>query len=402
MKSVRDLRGGDQSGMRAYNRRMILNLIRQSGALPKAEIARATGLSAQAASVIVNELLQDGLVRKEERVRGKVGQPHTPISIDPEGALAIGLKIGRRSLELALINFVGGVLRHISIGYEAPRRRQVVSLVEEQLSALLAGVERAQRLRIVGLGVAMPGQIGEWTEEMGLVPSELDDWADFDVTAKASRISGLPAELYNDATAACAAEMQIGEAITQSSALYIYIGSFIGSGVVLDGRLYHGSRGNAGAIGSMPILSPTRGGRRHQLIRGASLVFLDRAMRDGGITDYSRVADAVGDPRATEILAEWRSTAAQAIAQAIACAMSVIDFEAVIIDAMLPHDEVKAITDSVRTALGDIDWTGLSPVEIRPGSVGAPARVLGAAILPLIRQFSPDQELLVKRTAQAA
>ena len=402
MKSVRDLRGGDQSGMRAYNRRMILNLIRQSGALPKAEIARATGLSAQAVSVIVNALLQDGLVRKEERVRGKVGQPHTPISIDPDGALSLGLKIGRRSLELALINFTGGVLRHISIGYEAPRRRQVFNLVEAQLRELLASVERAQRARIVGLGVAMPGQIGEWTEEMGLAPSELDDWAEIEVTAKVSQISGLPVELYNDATAACAAEMQIGESITQSSALYIYVGSFIGSGVVLDGRLYHGSRGNAGAIGSMPILSPARAGRRHQLIRGASLVFLDRALRDAGITDYSRIADAVGDPRAVKILAEWRSATAQAIAQAIACAMSVIDFEAVIIDAMLPQGEVRAITDAVRTALGEIDWTGLSPVEVRPGSVGAPARVLGAAILPLIRQFSPDQELLVKRTAQAA
>ena len=402
MKSVRDLRGGDQSGMRAYNRRMILNLIRQSGALPKAEIARATGLSAQAVSVIVNELLRDGLVRKEERVRGRVGQPHTPISIDPDGALSVGVKIGRRSLELALINFVGGVLRHISIGYEAPRRRQVVDLVEAQLTELLASVERAQRTRIVGLGVAMPGQIGEWTEEIGLAPSELDDWAEFDVTAKVSEISGLPAELYNDATAACAAEMQIGEALTQSSALYIYIGSFIGSGVVLDGRLYYGSRGNAGAIGSMPILSPTRAGQRHQLIRGASLVFLDRALRDSGITEYSRIADAIRDKRAAKILAEWRSTAARAIAQAVACAMSVIDFEAVIIDAMLPHEEVETMTDAVRTALGEIDWTGLSPVQIRPGSVGAPARVLGAAILPLIRQYSPDQELLVKRTAEAA
>ncbi len=402
MKSVRDLRGGDQSGMRAYNRRMILNLIRQSGALPKAEIARATGLSAQAVSVIVNELLQDGLVRKEERVRGKVGQPHTPISIDPDGALSLGLKIGRRSLELALINFTGGVLRHVSIGYEAPRRRQVFNLVEAQLRELLAGVEAAQRARIVGLGVAMPGQIGEWTEEMGLAPSELDDWAEFEVTAKVSRISGLPVELYNDATAACAAEMQIGESITQTSALYIYVGSFIGSGVVLDGRLYHGSQGNAGAIGSMPILSPAGDGRRHQLIRGASLVFLDRALRDAGIADYSRIADAVGDPRAVKILAEWRSAGAQAIAQAIACAMSIIDFEAVVIDAMLPQAEVKAITESVRAALDEIDWTGLSPVEVRPGSVGAPARVLGAAILPLIRQFSPDQELLVKRTAQAA
>ncbi|HEU0222745.1 MAG TPA: helix-turn-helix domain-containing protein, partial [Paracoccaceae bacterium] len=56
-------RGGDQGGLRAYNRRMILNVIRQHGAMPKAEIARVTGLTAQSASVIVNELLKEKLVR---------------------------------------------------------------------------------------------------------------------------------------------------------------------------------------------------------------------------------------------------------------------------------------------------------------------------------------------------
>ena len=82
MQAGYQIGGGHQLGLRAYNRRMILNLIRQSGALPKAEIARLTGLSAQAASVIVNALLKEKLVRKEKRVRGKVGQPHTPIALN--------------------------------------------------------------------------------------------------------------------------------------------------------------------------------------------------------------------------------------------------------------------------------------------------------------------------------
>jgi predicted ArsR family transcriptional regulator len=99
------VRGGDQLGLRAYNRRMILNLIRQDGALSKAEIARQTGLSAQAVSVIVKALLKDKLVRREKRVRGKVGQPHTPIALNADGALSVGVKIGRRSLELMLVNF---------------------------------------------------------------------------------------------------------------------------------------------------------------------------------------------------------------------------------------------------------------------------------------------------------
>ena len=108
MQGEHQMRGGDQLGLRAYNKRMILNLIRQHGALPKAEIARLTGLSAQAVSVIVNALLKEKLVRKGNKVRGKVGQPHTPIALNANGALSGGVKIGRRSLELMLVNCRGG------------------------------------------------------------------------------------------------------------------------------------------------------------------------------------------------------------------------------------------------------------------------------------------------------
>src|SRR5258708_32453946 len=94
------VRGTHQSGMRAYNERLVLSLIRRHGSLPKAEIARLTGLSAQTITVIMRALERDGLVIKQARQRGKIGQPSVPFALDPEGAFSLGLKIGRRSSDL--------------------------------------------------------------------------------------------------------------------------------------------------------------------------------------------------------------------------------------------------------------------------------------------------------------
>jgi predicted NBD/HSP70 family sugar kinase len=400
MQGEHQIRGGDQLGLRAYNKRMILNLIRQSGALPKAEIARLTGLSAQAVSVIVNALLKEKLVRKEKKVRGKVGQPHTPIALNANGVLSLGVKIGRRSLELMLVNFHGEAIEYKRFAYTAPRQKEVAALLRRELFALLQGIEDSLRGRIIGIGVAMPGQISGWTDVMGLDPADLMDWDEVDVAALIAEIAGLPVEIYNDATAACAAEMVLGGALTFSSALYIYVGTFIGGGVVINGQLFEGSQRNAGAIGSMPVT--TGKGGEEQLIRQGSLFSLENTLRATGIGDLGMIADLMRDPRAAKAFDDWRLSAARPIAQAIAAAVSVIDFEGVVIDAMLPRQQLEALVQDVREALQKMDLTGTSPVALRRGSIGPRARVCGAAILPLIRQFSPDQELLVKKVATAA
>ena len=80
-------RGTNQIGVRLYNERLVLSLIRRHGSLPKAEIARLTGLSPQTITVIIRGLEADGLVVKRGRQRGKVGQPSVPFGLDPDGVL---------------------------------------------------------------------------------------------------------------------------------------------------------------------------------------------------------------------------------------------------------------------------------------------------------------------------
>ena len=79
-------RGSNQSGMRAYNERLVLSLVRQFNQLAKSQITQMTGLSAQTVSVIMRALEADGLLQKGDPVRGKVGQPSVPMSLRREGA----------------------------------------------------------------------------------------------------------------------------------------------------------------------------------------------------------------------------------------------------------------------------------------------------------------------------
>lgn len=402
MLGARDRRGGDRSGLRAYNERMILNLIRRLGRASRAEIARATGLSAQTASNIVNLLLEEGLLRKGEKVRGQVGQPSTPISLNPQGAFAVGVKIGRRSLEVAIVDFLGNMLRHSAISYDYPRRSQVLRETERRLDYILGSVGEAARGRIVGVGVAMPKALEAWTEELGAPPGELEAWRSFDVAGALSEMTGLGVDLYNDATAACAAEIYFGRAITVPSAVYFYIGAFIGGGVVLDGRLYPGAQGNAGALGSMPVGTAGPGGAPEQLIQKASLIFLERALAAEALDAQQQIEDGFPDPAAQAAYRCWRAGAAVAIAQAVVGATAVIDFESVVIDGLLAPAQLIDLTEAVADALARFDRKGLSPARLCSGTVGHHARVLGSAILPIYKHFSPDRNLLVKPRAPSA
>ena len=73
--SRRPPRGSNQNGMRQFNERVVLQAIRLHGELPKAELARVTRLSTQTISMIVNALLDEGLLLKREPLRGALASP---------------------------------------------------------------------------------------------------------------------------------------------------------------------------------------------------------------------------------------------------------------------------------------------------------------------------------------
>jgi hypothetical protein len=121
MQKANTGRSTNQAGVKLYNERLVLSLIRSHRSLSKTEIARCTGLSLQASSVIMKQLESAGLLLREEPLRrGKVGQPSVPMSLNPEGAFSIGFKFGRRSADLVLMDFTGITRRIVRTTYAYP------------------------------------------------------------------------------------------------------------------------------------------------------------------------------------------------------------------------------------------------------------------------------------------
>ena len=397
------MRGGDSIGLRAYNERLMIAAIRQEGALSKAEIARTTGLSGQAATVIVNALIDEGLLVELERVRGQVGKPFTPITLNAQGAFSIGVKIGRRSLEAILVDFNGNVIASRTERYDAPLPESTMTAAIEASQELIEFVDSQLRARITGLGVAIPWDLHEWSDVLGLKPATLEDWRKIDVAQQLESSTGLAVSLFNDATAACAAEMIAGDRIRKRSALYFFLGTFVGGGVVIDGRLHRGEQFNAGAIGSLPMNGNDSDGKPNQLIHLASVIELERALASAGF-DSSDMFSFLPVDDAEFIFKKWMRRTVPALSRAIISAASVIDFQEVVIDGLLCPAWRQRIVNAVTKECGKFNHAGLSPFEIAIGSIGPSARVLGAALMPLIQRFSPDSDLLVKtgRTPRTA
>lgn len=384
------LRGTNQMGMRARNERLVLSLVRQHGALSKAEIARLTGLSAQTVSVIMRALEAEGLLAKGDPVRGKVGQPSVPMHLDENGAFFLGLKVGRRSLELVLTDFLGKVLARRMRVHTHPEPEATIAFAHDAIGQLILTLPPEHRSRIAGLGIAIPFFLWDWAQMLGVPPERMEGWRTIDIRAEIAARHSLPVFVQNDASSACAAELVFGKTELPPEFLYFYVGYFIGGGVVLNHALFSGAGGNSGALGPLPVPGPD--GTPSQLIDVASLTRLESSLSAAGFETDSLWEDVRHWKADPAILDAWIDTAARGLAHAVVSACSIIDFGQVLIDGWLPRDVAARLVDRTRQHLGAFDVTGLNIPEIRLGTIGADARALGAASLPLSERFLIDTE----------
>jgi predicted NBD/HSP70 family sugar kinase len=391
-------RGTRQLGLRLYNERLALTLIRKHGSLPKAEIARLTGLSAQTLSVIVRQLERDELLIRETPTRGRVGQPSVPFKLNPDGAFTIGLKVGRRSGDLMLLDLTGKPRKSVHRPYDFPAPDKLLAFVKEGLEELVAGLSPSFRNRICGLGIAAPFELWNWEEETGVQHDIMAAWRGVDLSREIGKLCDWPIHFCNDATAACAAELLFGQGEAYRDYAYFYIGYFAGGGIVTNGKLYQGRGGNAGALGSFLIPGDAPQSTQ-QLISRASFHVLERELAKAS-HDPDLLWRNTSDWSGVEAeLQRWMGPAARGLAIAAAGVCAVLECRAVVIDGAMPPAVRTRLTEATRLALDGLPLMGISPFEVHEGTIGAEARVLGAASLPLFANFMIDRDILFKETA---
>ncbi|QDY70421.1 ROK family transcriptional regulator [Qingshengfaniella alkalisoli] len=376
--------GANSTGVRAHNERLTMSTIQRYGQLPGSEISKLTGLSPQTVSNILRKLEGEGFLQRCEPNRGRVGKPSVPMALNPDGALSFGMKIGRRSADLLVMNLKGEVLGQRKTTFKYPMPVEIFSFLQNGIAELSANLSKEQRKRLCGIGIAAPTEIWSWTDVLG-APDDFKIWSRIDLQQELSLISDLPVFLENDATAACRAEHVFGRGREFTDYAYFFIGSFIGGGVVQNSSVTVGAKKNAGAFGSLRV---TRlNGDEIALIDAASLYLLDAAIvQDGfdGSVLWRNPQDWSGFATQAD---HWIKHAAHALAHATRSIGSVLDFEAVLIDGAFPPGIRRQLVECTRSELLKLDLRGMLPPQPEEASIGANARAVGAACAPIYAQY---------------
>ncbi|KPP89433.1 MAG: Transcriptional regulator/sugar kinase [Rhodobacteraceae bacterium HLUCCA08] len=377
--------GLSQRGVRDHNERLLLSLIQRHGGLPASDLAKRAGLSPPTVSSILRRLEAEAIVRRGEPVRGKVGKPSTPMLLHADGAFSFGLKIGRRSAELALIDLTGELRHTRNSSYAQPLPADIFAFVQDGIAEITAGLSADQAKRVCGLGVAVSFEIWNRSNRDHDLPSDFARCRSIDLPGTLHDLTGIPVFVLNDATAACQAEHTYGRGREFEDYAYFFIGAYIGGGIVLDNTVYEGRQGNAGALGSMRSIGPN--GESMQLVDMASIRQLETRLSEVDLDPRQLWTDPESWSTLSRYVDPWLGQTSQELAKAALSVCSVIDFEAILIDGAFPPDIRDNLVERVRRYVKTQDTRGLITPRIEAGSIGAKARAIGAAARPIGSQF---------------
>jgi predicted NBD/HSP70 family sugar kinase len=362
--------------IRALNEQLLLSHIRQVGPCSRADLARISGLSKPTVSQALANVERSGLVRIAGQRTGVPGRSALLYEIRPDAGFVLGLDIGHHYLRGALADLTGEIrAKHSARTKAASVRGRVAELIglADSLCAD-AGVARSDITQTV---IGSPGVYDPRRGAMALTGG-LAGLARPAVLAGLREAFGPDLVLENDVDAAALAERALGHGREFSSFAFVWIGSGIGLGLVLDGRLHRGAHGVAGEIAYMPISEPQGADeqdarRRGTLEAAGSASAVVRAARRAGMrgpVSALRVFEAAarGDERATAVVA----AEARLVAKAISAVVTVVDPELVVLGGGIGQAPgfAAAVTAELRS---------LSPVlpEVRVSALGTDVVVDG-------------------------
>lgn len=376
--------GANAERSRSHNRQVVLGRVRAAKGIGRAEIARASGLSTQAVSNIIADLLAEGLIVEGGRVASGRGLPAPQYCLNATGAFALGIEIRPDAVFAALLNLCGQTVTARRTALPAPDRDSVTETVTGLRDAVLAEA-CVPRDRLLGVGVVMPGPFGV-TGIRGS-GSDLAIWGDTPPATWLAEALEQPVIVENDANAAAIAERVSGAAQGLDSYAFIYFGSGLGLGVVQNGRLITGAHGNAGEIGHIPVPS---GNGVVPLETVVSRLSVQRALAEVGIAaesgeDLDQLYQA-GTPRLTA----WLEDAAQPLSAAVSIVENLFDPAAVILGGAMPDRILDHLIGAVTPAGASVaDRSDRALPRLLRGASGRMTATLGAAALVIEHAFTP-------------
>lgn len=237
---------------RLLHRQRIFDVVRKSGPISRAELAKRTRLSPPTVSAIVEDLVGGVNLLQEVGVGAATrGRPPMMLSSNAEYGFLVGVDIGSQTLRVALADLDGRVLARHREKTEADSREGVLQQVERGIEQVFTQAGR-EMAKLFAIGVGAPGMTNV-NEGRVIEAAHLRGWVDVPLRDRLQGRFNAPVRVDNDANMAALGERWQGSARDIDDFVFIAIGAGVGAGVVVGGRLHRGHHWYAGEISRMNL-----------------------------------------------------------------------------------------------------------------------------------------------------
>jgi glucokinase len=372
--------------MRESNKLELLRLVQQNAPCSRADLVRLSGLTAPTVSALIGALQESGVVRFIGDGKPNGGRPPRLIELNGDHGFIAGADVGGSTVRVAISNLNGKVRGRWSKDLGTIKHPKLIT--QEIATGIheLCAKESIPEKKIVELAAGAPG-ITDVRSGRVLSAPNLSGWHDVPFRDLLFKATGLPTTVENDVNLAALGEQWCGVAKEASSFVFLAIGTGIGAGIVMNGKLYHGTTWSAGEMGYLMIpglpsdaLSVDRLGALESAIGGRSIerTWRERTSMIKGIRGLKASAilalGETGDRVAQQIL----ENTAEFLATAITNMNLILDVPMVVLGGGVANNALQKATANY------LSKNDFARPKLVLSSLGAEAQLMGALRLALL------------------
>jgi glucokinase-like ROK family protein len=239
--------------VKTFNKHALVDLIRFAGkGVARTDIAQELGLTRASVTIIINDLIESGIILETESRSTRSGRPPVVLDINPKSGLAAAIDMGATHLSVAIGDFSAHILEEVEQPFRiADGPKQCLEEGDRALRYVLekCGLEIAD---LSAVGISVPGPVITDTG-MVMAPPIMPGWDRFPIRTTLESLWNVPVALNNDANFGAIGEWVFGAGRGEKNLAFIKVGSGIGAGLIINRQIFGGTTGSAGEIGHLTI-----------------------------------------------------------------------------------------------------------------------------------------------------
>ncbi|WP_078553058.1 ROK family transcriptional regulator [Bacillus alkalicellulosilyticus] len=239
----------NQQLVKVNNKLLVLQLIKSSAPLSRADISQRSGLTKGTVSSLVNELIAENLCYESGPGESSGGRRPVMLLFNETAGYSIGIDVGVNYILGILTDLNGNIILETNKKIDGIGYGDVLLLIKEVIQHLLDTTPPSE-YGVVGIGIGVPGIVNHDGKVL-LAPNL--GWKNIQLKEELEMIFNLPVTIENEANAGAYGEKQFGAGQEFKNMVYVSTGIGIGVGFILNNELYRGSHGFSGEMGHMII-----------------------------------------------------------------------------------------------------------------------------------------------------